>query len=394
MAVTDISELRKKRKAKRTKNLIIKIFIVLLICGAVLVAVFTKDMWYPYLKGVLNAIPETVQPESSSAELAEGQFPIKVEGGLGYQLMSMDNSLAVLDDSRFHVYSSDGKVMTEKQHSYANPILCVMGGKALIYDEGGRDFSLESKYKTIYEKTADDVIYIAKLSSADYAAVVTRSDKFLAMLKIYNPNGESVFTYYSYDSRIINVTFTDNSSGCVITVITAEDGQLISKMIRFDFTDTEPKWVSDSIPTLALDARFTSDGGIIMIGDTMCAGFDSEGRLVSEYAYDYTIEDYDSKGDLTAVLTRNSDLRRTVLITFTGSDCSLPVTAIVDDNAEKVYAEGNEAYILSGNVIDIYSAQGLSMGKITLENNYDDLCRNGKYIYLMGYDSINRIDYN
>ena len=78
MAVTDISELRKKRQAKKTRNLIIKIFIVLLICGAALVAVFTKDMWYPYLNGVLTTIPETVQPEASSAELAEGKFPIKV----------------------------------------------------------------------------------------------------------------------------------------------------------------------------------------------------------------------------------------------------------------------------------------------------------------------------
>ena len=34
MAVTDISALRKKRQAKKTRNLIIKIFIVLLICGA------------------------------------------------------------------------------------------------------------------------------------------------------------------------------------------------------------------------------------------------------------------------------------------------------------------------------------------------------------------------
>lgn len=394
MAVTDISELRKKRQAKKTRNLIIKIFIVLLICGAALVAVFTKDMWYPYLNGVLTTIPETVQPEASSAELAEGKFPIKVEGGLGYQLMSIDNCIAVLDDSQFHIYSSDGKVMNERQHTYANPLLCVSGSKALIYDEGGRDFSLESKYKTIYEKTADDIIYIAKLSSSDYAAVVTKSDKFLAMLKIYNANGEPIFTYYSYDSRIINVTFTNNSAGCIVTVLTAENGQLVSKMIRFDFSDTDPKWVSDGIPALALDTRFTSDGDIIMIGDTMSAGFDSEGNIVSQYSYDYTIEDYDSNGEITGVLTKNSDLRRTALITFSGSNCTSPITTVLDDDAEKVFVDGSSAYILSGDGIDVYTANGLNTGSIALEDTYDDLCRNGKYIYLMGYDTINRIDYS
>lgn len=393
MAVTDISELRKKRQARKTKNLIIRIFIVLLICGAALIAVFTKDMWFPYLNGVVSSIPENVASDQSSAELAEGRFPIKVEGGMGYQLMNMDSSLALLDDSKFHVYSADGKIMTEKQHTYANPILCVSGGKALIYDEGGRDFSLESKYKTIYSKTADDVIYLAKLSKSDYAAVVTKSDKFLAMLKVYNQNGDDVFTYYSYDSRIINVTFNDSSSGCVVTVLTAEGGQLMSKMIRFDFTDTEPKWISDAVPTLALDVRFTSDGGIIMVGDTMTAGFTSDGILLSQYTYSDPIADFDSNGSMTAIITENTDIRRTEMISFSGSDCESPVVTILGESAGKVFTDGSEAYILDGRGIEIYTADGTKNGAITLEDDYDDLCKSGKYIYLMGYDSINRIDF-
>lgn len=392
MAVTDISELRKKRQAKQTRNMIIRIFIIILICGAALVAVFTKDMWYPYLNGILTAIPDSTRSDGIAAELAEGRFPLKVEGGVGYQLMIMDGTLALLDDSQFHVYSNDGKVMNERHHTFANPILCVSGNKALIYDEGGREFSLESKYKTIYDKTADDVIYLAKLSRSDYAAVVTKSDKFLAMLKVYDPNGDTVFTYYSYDSRIINVTFNNNSSGCVVTVLTAEGGQLWSKMIRFDFNDTEPEWTSGSIPTLAIDVEFTSDDGIIMIGDTMAAGFSQDGAEMSRYVYDNKIYDYDSTGDITAIITTNSDIRQTEMILLRGSDCNSPVLTQLDD-AKKVFTEGDQAYILYGGGIDVYSDTGRKNGMITLEDDYDDLCRSGKYIYLLGYDSINRIDY-
>ena len=126
MPVTDISELRKRRQAKQTKNLIIKVFIILLICGAALIAALTKDMWMPYFKGILTTIPENLSSEET-AEMSEGKFPLKVEGGSGFQLMDMDGSLALLDESRFHVYSTDGKVMNERQHTYANPILCVSG---------------------------------------------------------------------------------------------------------------------------------------------------------------------------------------------------------------------------------------------------------------------------
>lgn len=392
MPVTDISELRKKRQAKQTKNMLIKAFVILLLCGAVLVAAFTKDMWLPYFKGIMTSIPDNISSDGTT-DLSEGNFPMKVEGGSGFQLVDMDGSLALLDESRFHVYSVDGKVMNERQHTYANPILCVSGSKALIYDEGGREFSLESKYKNIYTKTADDVIYIAELSKSDYAAVVTKSDKYLATLKIYNPNGEPIFTYFSYDSRIIDVTFNENSSGCVVTVLTAEGGQLISKMKRFDFNDTEPMWESDSVPTLALDVKFTDDG-IIMIGDTMTAGFTKDGVLTSEYVYSDPITDYDTSGNISAVITKNSDLRRTKLISFIGADCASPVVTVLDVEAEKVYTGSSQVYILNGSGIDIFSSDGVLGGKILLEDDYDDFCKCGKYIFLLGYDSVNRISYS
>lgn len=393
MAVTDISELRKKRQAKRTRNMIIKMFVVLLICGCIMIIVFTKDMWYPHISSVLSAVPEAARNEQNSPELAEGSFPIKVEGGMGYQLYNMDDFLALLDDSKFHVYSADGKIMNEKQHTYANPILCVEGSKALIYDEGGRDFALEGKYKNVYEKTADNVIYLAKLSKSDYAAVVTKSDKFLAMLKIYDENGREVFTYYSYDSRIINVTFTDNSSGCVVTVLTAEGGELKSKMIRFDFSDTEPKWVSDSVSALALDVRFTSDGNIVMIGDTCIASFNHDGMLISEYTYTNPIINYDRADDLTAIVTENSDLRRSELLMFDGSLCTSPVMVSINYGSDQVFTDGTEVYILNTDGIDIYNRQGTLTGAIKLEDDYEDLCKIGKYVYLLGYDSINRINF-
>lgn len=393
MAVTDISELRKKRRVKQTKNLLIKVFLVLLITGAVVVAVATHERWYPYLKNAMTNIPENLG-DRDTAVLAEGRFPIKVEGGMGYQLMNMDGSLALLDDSRFHVYSADGKIMNESQHTFANPILCVCGGKALIYDEGGREFRLESRYKNIYSNIADDVIYLAKLSKSDYAAVVTRSDKFLAMLRVYDSDGEQFFTYYSYDSRIINVTFTEGSSGCIVTTLKAENGRLMSEMIRFDFKDTEPEWVSDPVPTLAMDVFFAEDGGIVMIGDTVTYCFSPDGSLKGQYVYEDPLIYYDYTENITALLTENTDIRRTEMITFTGSDCSVPVVTRAEENAQKVFADGSSAYILSGSRIDVYSSDGVRTGEVILEDEYDNFCKNDKYIYLLGYDSINRIDFN
>lgn len=373
--------------------MMIKVFITLLVCGVVILAVFTREMWFPRFKSAVTTIPEVINSDQSAAELAEGRFPIKVEGGMGYQIHSMENALALLDDSRFHIYGSDGKVLYERQHTFANPILCAGSSKALIYDEGGKEFSLESKTKTVYSKTASDVIYLAALSKNDYAAVVTKSDKFLAMLQIFDSRGDVIFTYYSYDSRIIDVTFTGNGQGGLVTVLTAEGGQLMSRIIRFDFSDTEPKWTSEAIPALALDVSFDDNGDIIMIGDTMAAGFSSDGQLLSVYKFDDPITDYVISDKITAVITENSDIRKCQMITFEGADCNSPIVTELADSNGKVFIDGSDAYILRRGGVDVYNKNGQRIGEVTLEDDYDNLCKVGKYIFLLGYDSINRIDY-
>lgn len=393
MPVTDVSELRKKRQAKRTKNMLIKTFIVLLICGAAMVAVFTKNMWYPYLEGIMTKIPAAVSSDTNEAELAEGYFPLHIEGGSGYQILKMDNCLALLDDSKFHVYSTDGKIVSEKQHAFANPILSVSGGKALIYDLGGTEFSLESKYKTVYSKTAENVILLARLAENDMAAVVTKSDKYLAMLKVYNPSGEEVFTYYSYDMRIINVTFTDSGKGCILTVLSAEGGELLTRMIRFDFNDTEPKWTSEPVRTLALDVQTANDGSIIMIGDTLTACYSSDGILQATYTYSDPIVDYDCSGNFTVIMTSNSEKRTTKLILISGDNVSNPVVTETDHSAVKVIADSMQAHVLNDSGIVTYDITGQKIAYASLEDDYEDICRIDKYLYLLGYDSVNRINY-
>lgn len=394
MAVTDVSELRRKREKRRTRNMLIKGFVVILLCGIAVVAVFTRNTWMPAFRGILSRIPAAVeQSTSSTTELSGGNFPISIEGGADYQICAVGDSLALLDDSRFHVYSANGKVMSEKQHTYANPILAANSSKALIYDLGGRDFSLEGKYKNVYEKTADDVILLAKLSEKDYVAVVTKSENLLSMLKVYDGKGNEIFRYSSYDGRIIDVAFNTDSSGCVLTVISAENGDLMSKMIRFDFSDTAVQWESEPIGTIALNVRFTDDGSIMMVGDTLTALYSADGVLTGTYVYTDTIVDYSSTDKVTAIITSNTAKRVTRLILITPDTLGNPITADLDYNTDKVYCEGEQSHILNSEGVFTYDITGQITASALLEDDYDGLCRISGYMYLLGYDSVSCIEY-
>ncbi|MBP1548386.1 MAG: hypothetical protein J6A05_00125, partial [Oscillospiraceae bacterium] len=71
MAVTDISMLRERRNKKKRDKFIKKLIIVAIAVAVILIFVFTKDIWYPKLDGILGKIPTP----NNTAELAEGNFP-------------------------------------------------------------------------------------------------------------------------------------------------------------------------------------------------------------------------------------------------------------------------------------------------------------------------------
>ena len=396
MPVTDVSMLREKRKKKKLMSFLKKFGIFLAIAAAVLIIVLTKGIWYPKMEGILTKIPV---PENSS-ELAEGNFPISIEGGASYLLVPMDDCLAVADDSHFFVYNEDGKMMLSEQHTFSNPIVTAGGKKTLLYDLGGKSFSLYSKYKNIYNKSTDEPILIARLGANDTAAVVTKNDKYPSMLMVYDANGKNIFNYRSV-SRIIDVTFNSDCSGCYITTIGVSGGLIISQILyyRFDRIDYDetgspvPVWETNSVETLALSVRQFGDDNIILFGDTMCAYYDLNGNFVKSYDYKRRLVGYSSDGTTAAMVFRNDERRSSVLTII---DC---ITGTITEKnlgyeILNVQVSGNTVYMQSRNGIESCTADGVNLSSVALDTDYDSFCRMDGYIYLLGYDEINRITYN
>ncbi len=396
MAVTDVSILKKKRQQKKVMRFVKKFIILFIIAAVVAAVVLTKDLWYPYLDGILTKIPSG----TAATELAEGEFPIAISGGADYQLETMDNAVAVLDDSHFTVYNNGAKQLFSQQHTLANPVMNVSSKKALIYDLGGTSFGLLSKYKLIYEKSTDYPILIAKLSENDYSAVVTKDDKFLSMLMIYDNNGKNIFNYGSV-TRIIDVTFNRDNSGCYITTISSEDGVLVSKMLyyRFDHIDYDaagnpvPVWETEGLETLAVSVRLFGADNIIVFGDNLCAYYDVNGAFIKSYEYDFNLSGYDSDGNLAALIFKNTERKTTDLVTI---DC---LSGEISERkleylAKNIQVSGNLVYVQKHNGITAYTAYGAISAEAALESDYDDFRKNHNHIFLMGYDEINRIDFN
>lgn len=388
----DISNLKEEYEENKQRKLSFYLVIAAFVVAVLVIGFVTRKTWYPMITKAVGGDTSAVEETSESDTEGTGEFPIRIEGGMGYQLLSMDNALALVDDSKIHIYNTEGKILNETQHTYANPILRVSASKALIYDVGGTQFRLETRYKTVYEKKAEDVIYLAELSAKDQVAVVTRSDKYLSQLMVYDDREVNIFKYSSYDGRITNLAFNKDCSGCVCSVLSSQGGELISKLVYFDFNVQDTIWTSAPISTLAVKLSVNSNGTISVIGDNMYALFDSNGTMLRTVDFENDMIDYAVSDDLTVVVTENSDLRKTQLIEFSSS--GEPVSSLLENGESDIYIYEDQVYVLSGNRINILNAQGTNMGELVITDQYENLCKIGRNIYLLGYDRIERIGFS
>lgn len=396
MAVTDVSELKKRRQKKKLNRFLKKLLIILSLVCIVAAIVFTKNLWYPKLDGILTKIPSS----NGSAETAGGNFPISIEGGAAYQLETIDNGVAVLDDSHYFVYDTNGRELFMQQHTLANPIMTVSPKKALIYDLGGNSFRLMSKYKCIYELETDYPILLAKLSSNDRAAIVTKNDKFLCVMRIYDNTGKNIFTYGSVE-RIIDVTFNDENNGCYITTLGSKDGVLVSKILYYKFDKINydeqdnpvPVWQTDYIETLAFSVKLFGNDKFILFGNSMTAVYDTEGNSLLSYRYTQNLSGLDSNDKVAALVFNNSELRSSEVILI-DSETVTDTSFKTDNIINSIHVYDSDVYIYNNREIVSYNILGEDNSKIELSEDYNDFRKLGNNVFLLGYDTIDRINSN
>lgn len=380
----DIVELknRKKRRKRRLK------FMIFLIIAAIAGGLYYyRDEWLPKLQG----LGKHYQTIINDGRLAEGNFPIEINGGAEYQLQYSEDTVFLLSDAYIYYYNTDGGQLKKRQHAYTNAVLNVSNGNALIYESGGDELTVENEDSIIYKKSFDDIIMFARLSSEGYTAVVTTSENYACRLIVYDDDGMAIYERNCVE-RINDISFTGESTGCVLSYVGAENGTLATSVQKIIFTSKDAKWTSPAVDTLGIET-FDCGGGAFVLGYTACAFIDESGQISSYYEYDGDFAGGDSKGGGAAVIINDDDRRKYTLALFV-SGGTAPVLVDFDEPLKYVTVYDGLAYVMDKNGISAYDFSGVLRSTAEIGDSYTEFRRSEDYIFLMGYNRVDRIDYN
>lgn len=375
----------KKNREKRKKNYIrlIIIVILLVIAGTVYV---TSELWLPKLRGLGKQYTTIV----NDGRLAEGNFPIEITDSEDFRLECTDNTLCVLSDASLYFYTTEGGLIKRRQHAYGNVVMNTAEGMVLLYERGGNRFSVEDRNDIIYSKTLSENIEFARLSPEGYTAVVTTSQDYDCEITVYNSEGKVIYERKCVE-RVNDISFADESKGCVISYIYAENGSLVTSVQETSFTESSEKWTSPGLDTFGIETCGYS-GGAAVIGIDACGYVDKNGNICSLYHYDGEFEGGSCEDGKSAVIINSYDTRKYVAALFNGEGKE-PLEINFESPLVDVTVHDGLAYIMTQDSVVAYDFQGGLRSTAQISGTYQGFVRSDGYVFLKGYDKIDRINY-
>lgn len=299
-----------------------------------------------------------ISKKSAEGDPEDYLYPVSAEGIV--DLQGYDDGLAVLQTNSLCYIDDAGVEIDLHEHTYANPVLRTAGKYALLFDRGGTQFRLEKNAAILNECPTDAAITTADVSkNGTYAYILNAHEGYQSHLYVYNEKGEKQFEWGSAADYATLFQLAENGKKAVLVSFVTENAEYASKIISFDFGETEPLFSVQLDKTAVFAVKFLPGGAFAVFADNGVYQLDKNGEV--EKLREYSSSEINcaavTDSDISALslhLYGNEhngeitlyDKKMRVLDTYTGSST---VTALAAAHNYVAVAAGNRLQILSKN---------------------------------------------
>lgn len=382
---------RKDGKQKSGFAKFFRFLIFVAIVAAIGFAYYKKDVWIPKLEGIGSRYSVTVTQNDGT--LAEGNFPLSFSSDSGYTAKVVDENLFLLHDDYLDIYSIHGDSKDSRQHTYQNASITTCGKYALVYEVGGTAFRLDNKSKNFYDKTVNNDIITGRVGDDGTVVLVTESDTYACEIVVYDNNGKKIYKR-SCTELVTNVILQSDNGGCYIVSVEAENGAMHTNLTSVSFSKKEDEWTSIDINMTALYGDLSSTGDICLVGDTSTVYFTDKGEYLGAYPYSGELQSASLNDGQVALVVQGASGHNTNLVLLNREFDAISTVELASDDIISVKSCDGEALIMyPGNVTSYDFENGSALATVELDDSYDDFLKEGNYLFLLGYEKIDRVDF-
>ncbi len=219
------------------------------------------------------------------------------------------NALVAVGYDQVQVYDLTGEAIMDINQVNSTPILLTGDKYMMVYNLGGMTFQLYSSIAKEYEESFPYGIGVAALGDTGRFLVSTRTMEYRSVVYVYDKDFEQIYRWYTPDKLVMDAAFRPGDKEFIIAALgTDETGTGYAEIILCE-TDREEKRAQFRIPDEVIySARYTEDGGYVLVGGKAVYYYDREHTLVGTVSYNgYTPTYVYTNGEQT-VITINENI--------------------------------------------------------------------------------------
>ena len=378
----ELNSIEKYRKQQKQEKLKRRTIFVLIIVTLILI-VFSVDAAFKRMSD------ESKLPTYDEAELSKG-FPITMPTSATYRLKLMGDDISLVTDTGLYVYDNRGDRILSLSHAYKSPVSESNDTRTLIYDANGTGFMCATRKSVAYTNTLTTPIVLGQISDNGKVCIVTDSDRYASVLYIYDKSGKEKYSV-SMTEKIIACDFLPDSSGIVVSTVSANNGQVYSNLTCYKFKNTDKEeWTVKLDGTVIMNINAYSEDNVTAVGDNAVYTV-KRGKLENTYGYSNALCGYGASDKLTAVLLDDSENRQKRML-IVGENGKLLGDTALNNEIISVCVSGNDVYAFDTKSVFEYNSDGKQIKSKSLGAEYDYFTMNSKNFYLLSDTIIDKLD--
>ena len=263
--------------------------------------------------------------------------------------------LAVAGNTGVTIFSATGRQLVSHGIQYNDPVAVGSGKYLLVYERGGKQYSLYNANTQMHTGETEYPISGAAVSDSGMYALISSSSDANSAVYLYN-NRFSPINAYKKSGNILDVAISADGRRIALLTVTPGDGGVTTSVMLAEPGKGEAIAEQVIASSLGLQCRFTDSGKLAVLCTTGLAYLSSNGEL--DFFYDF--------------------------------EEKIPAIADLSANGAAICLKKSE--ISEKNIIIIFDKSGKIVYNDVVPQNLIGLAYREKALFMTDYNGVSRLD--
>lgn len=290
------------------------------------------------------------------------------------QIFCYGKNICILNDKNLKIYDSLGQSITDIPIDINTPIFSSNGKYLAIAEKNGKTFSAIFDKTFLWTQQIEGEILQIVINPNGYVAIVTKDTTYRAIITLYDQNGKSIFKNYLANSRIVDVSISNDNKYLAFAELDTS-GAIIQSSIKIISVEKALENSKEAIiytysadsNKMIVNTHYQDKGNLICIFDDSIQSIENN-KTEEEIKFEnnYTYVSGNLKNSIAFIKEEKSGIfnSKTELNIMNISNKQIKVYNI-DEIVKDMYTYGNNIAINVGNGLYFINTNGMLLKKYT-----------------------------